>query len=123
MYPKVHHFEISELDIPLSAIAEIDDKRARVISAYFENMKLCLERYNETLQDNGTCCIVIGSSHIKKVLVPTDVILRKLGIQMGFTFVESLERTIDPRRKQTANAPNEFGGGAINTECILVFRK
>jgi hypothetical protein len=123
MYPKVHHFDISELDIPLGAIAEIDDKRARVISAYFENMKLCLERYNETLQDNGTCCIVIGSSRIKKVLVPTDVILRKLGIQMGFTFVESLERTIDPRRKHTANAPNEFGGGAINTECILVLRK
>lgn len=123
MYPKVHHFKISELDMPLSAIAEIDDKRARVISAYFEDMKSCLERYNETLHDNGTCCIVIGSSRIKKVLVPTDVILRKLGTQMGFTFVESFERTIDPRRKQTANAPNEFGGGAINKESILVFRK
>lgn len=123
MYPKVHHFGISDLDIPLSAIAEIDDKRARVISAYFEDMKSCLERYNETLQEDGTCCIVIGSSRIKKVLVPTDVILRKLGTQTGFTFVESFERTIDPRRKQTANAPNEFGGGAINAECILVFRK
>jgi DNA modification methylase len=122
-YPKVHHFKMPELDIPLSAIADMDEKRARVISAYFENMGLCLEKYKEALHDNGICCIVIGSSRIKKVLVPTDVILRKLGTQIGFRFVESFERTIDPRRKQTANAPNEFGGGAINRECILVFRK
>jgi site-specific DNA-methyltransferase (cytosine-N4-specific) len=123
MYPKVHNFGISELDIPLGAIAQKDDKRARIISAYFEDMKLCLERYKETLKDGGTCCLVIGSSRIKKVLVPTDITLRKLGIQAGLSFVESFERTIDPRRKQNANAPNEFGGGAINTECILVFRK
>ncbi|MGD0405173.1 MAG: DNA methyltransferase [Candidatus Bathyarchaeia archaeon] len=122
-YPEVHCFGIPELDAPLNDIVEKDEKRARVISAYFENMKSCLEKYYEALQDGGTCCLVIGASCIKNVLVPTHALLRKIGMQIGFTFVESIERTIDPRRKQNANAPNEFGGGAINREYILVFRK
>ena len=123
MYPEVNRFGIAELDRALKRIARIDEKRARVVSAYFDDMKTCLERYHEALRKDGVCSLVIGPSRIRKILVPTHAILRRLAEKTGFKFVESFERTIDPARKQTANAPNEYGGGAINEEHILVLRK
>jgi len=121
-YSKVEEFGIPELDEPLQRVRSIDPKRAGVVSEYFKNMKLCLLHWKRRIKPGGYCVILIGDSKIRGNLVTTHSILSTLGRSTGYTLEHDFKRPIDQGKKQTANAPNDFGGGAINSEHLLVLK-
>lgn len=122
-YDNIKKSGLDLLDDPLEKIAKVDKKRAGIVYKYFIDMQKCLDEMNRVLRTRGKCCVVIGDSKIRGHLIPTHDIFKILAGEAGFKLKHEFGRTIDLRKKQTANAPNEYGGGAINTEYVLVFEK
>ena len=122
-YDDLEAFGISSLDSAVHEIFKLDKKRAGIVSKYFSDMRLIIGEMYRKLRAGGKCCIVIGDSRVKKVLVPTHEIFKTIAKEQGFKLLDEFPRIVDPRKKQTANAPNDYGGGAINVEYVLVFEK
>lgn len=122
-YERLRDFSIPILDAPIHRITQLDRKRAGIVAKYFEGMASCFAQMSRVLAKGGVCCVVIGDSRIKKILVPTHDIFKILARNSGLKFVAEFPRIIDLGKKQTANAPNEYGGGAINIEYVLIFEK
>lgn len=56
----------------------------KMVSEYFGDMLLCLERLNELMKPGGQCVLVVGDAALKKVLVPADVLVQRLAQRVGF---------------------------------------
>lgn len=85
--PPDGNLDIPELDQLINLIEERklwDKKVISMLYAYFVNMKSVLSQIYNALFPKGKCIIVVGNSAYSNVLIPTDLILAKIGRQVGF---------------------------------------
>ncbi|WP_168187222.1 DNA methyltransferase [Salinibacterium sp. UTAS2018] len=61
-----------------------NSKIPKTIFAYFLDMRELLAGVYRTLSDGGECHIVIGNSAYGGVVIPTDVLLAKIAVELGF---------------------------------------
>jgi hypothetical protein len=59
-------------------------KIPKMIEGYFEDMWKTLNGIYLTLKKGGVCVIVVGNSSYGNVVIPTDLILGKIGLHCGF---------------------------------------
>lgn len=65
------------------------DKRIPLmIKGYFEDMWLVLKGIYPLLTLNGHCIIVVGNSAYGNIVIPTDLILGNIGLEIGFKSFE-----------------------------------
>ncbi|MEW6473587.1 MAG: SAM-dependent methyltransferase [Actinomycetota bacterium] len=72
---------IEEMDQSSSAV------RMRVptlLRGYFSDMAEVLQRCRAVLVPGGQCCVVVGNSAYGGVIIPTDVLIARLGLAAGF---------------------------------------
>ena len=55
-----------------------------LIRGYFSDMATILRRCRRVLVPGGQCCIVVGNSAYGRVIIPTDEIIARLGLDAGF---------------------------------------
>tara|TARA_R110002051_G_scaffold291647_1_gene355736 strand:+ start:1252 stop:2631 length:1380 start_codon:yes stop_codon:yes gene_type:complete len=67
-----------------------NSKIPKTIFAYFLDMRELLAGVYRTLSNGGECHIVIGNSAYGGVVIPTDVLLAKIAVDLGFS-VERVE--------------------------------
>ena len=82
---------LGELDQLLELMDEgalWDKNLKKVIKGYFEDMHLVLKSIFELLESEGECIIVVGNSAYSGVIVPTDLLLSKIGRQIGYSDIE-----------------------------------
>ncbi|MEM2294351.1 MAG: hypothetical protein QXX41_13850 [Nitrososphaerota archaeon] len=70
-----------------------------IVRKYFEDLYPIFENVYDALMKNGRFVIVIGDSLIAGVYIPTDLILAKMGIRVGFS-IESIEIARERRSGQ-----------------------
>ena len=83
--------DIHELNELINLIEEKkpwDKKIISMLTAYFVNMERVLSGIYNSLFAKGRCIIVVGNSAYSNVLIPTDLILAKIGRQVGFRSVK-----------------------------------
>ncbi|MCW3985161.1 MAG: site-specific DNA-methyltransferase [Candidatus Bathyarchaeota archaeon] len=61
-----------------------DKKIVSMIEGYFTKMEVVLKQIYEMLMPNRKCAIVVGNSAYSNVLIPTDLLLSKIGREIGF---------------------------------------
>jgi hypothetical protein len=61
-----------------------DKKIISMLAAYFSNMRIVLSKIYEALFPKGRCVIVVGNSAYSNILIPTDLLLARIGRQLGF---------------------------------------
>jgi site-specific DNA-methyltransferase (adenine-specific) len=95
--------------------------RARVpalIRGYFSDMAAILRRCRHVLVPGGRCCVVVGNSAYGGVIVPTDELIARLGLDAGFD-----DAAVMPVRHLTV-APQQRSGlrgrEALMRESIVV---
>lgn len=54
------------------------------LRGYFEDMATVLEQSRVVLRPGGTCNVVVGNSAFAGVIVPTDLLIARLGLEAGF---------------------------------------
>ena len=55
-----------------------------LIRGYFSDMAMILRRCRHVLVPGGQCCVVVGNSAYGGVIIPTDQIIARLGLDAGF---------------------------------------
>jgi hypothetical protein len=55
-----------------------------LIRGYFSDMATILRRCRHVLVPGGQCCVVVGNSAYGGVIIPTDQIIARLGLDAGF---------------------------------------
>jgi hypothetical protein len=72
-----------------------------LLRGYFDDMRVTLKHCRNALGD-GHCFIVVGNSAFAGVIIPTDVLLAKLGLEIGFKKAEILvtrHLTVAPQQR------------------------
>ncbi|MFX1250676.1 MAG: DNA methyltransferase [Promethearchaeota archaeon] len=121
-----HDLESDALVKTIRAIKGRDEKRARDTLAFFADLKECLEKMYRTLASSGRCCIVIGNRMVKRIRIPTHLIVRELGEVIGFTHESTIPRNIPTKRMPWHNAPENvegLKGETMSTENIILLQK
>jgi DNA modification methylase len=83
----------------LREIRERDPRRADIIRHYFEEMTCTLTEMHRVLRAGRSAVVVVGSSVVRSVVVPTALILAEIGEQLGFHLVAVTQREIDRDRR------------------------
>ncbi len=72
-----------------------------LLRGYFDDMRQTL-RLCRRLLGGGSCCVVVGNSAFAGVIIPTDVLLARLGLESGFRKAEILvarHLTVAPQQR------------------------
>jgi len=80
-------------------LVERDGKRAGVIARYFQDMSKVLTEMYRVLRGGRSAIVVVGSSTMRGVEIPTALILAELAERVGFRLVGVKDRPIDRNRR------------------------
>jgi len=94
-------------------------KQAAVVGAYFEDLANATSEIARVLAPGAPAWIVIGGAFLKKVYLPTDLILAEMAEQRGLV----LERLLVARRLSRMGRSLGSMGPVDSRESILVLRK
>lgn len=70
----------------LDDLALWDRRIPRAVRGYFIDMKEVLRNIHTVLKPEGKAVIVVGNSAYGGIVIPTDAILAKIAVQLGFKF-------------------------------------
>jgi DNA modification methylase len=73
-----------------------------IVHKYFDDMYKVMGIVTKTLKSNGRFILVVGDSLIADVYVPTDLLLAKIGTELGLT-IEKIEKARNRRSGQVRN--------------------
>jgi|FaiFalDrversion2_1042247.scaffolds.fasta_scaffold01136_2 DNA modification methylase len=110
----------------LDMIESRDKERAKEILAYFNDLYLCLKQTARVLKEGCHACYVIGNRTVKRIRIPTDIIIVELGEKLGLKYNAIFYRNIPTKRMPWENSPENIVGMKSNTiaeESIIVLKK
>src|SRR5262249_15400374 len=104
--------DLNRSNEPISSLASLIDLidrdtsnwRIRVpylLRGYFDDMRMTLTHCRKLLND-GHCYIVVGNSAFAGVIIPSDVLLARIGMECGFKKAEILvtrHLTVAPQQR------------------------
>jgi len=83
-----YYLENKDINSLVGKIAEQllwNNKIPLMIKAYFKDMYVTLQGIYKLLKKDGRCIIVVGNSAYGNIAIPTDMILGKLGLEIGYS--------------------------------------
>lgn len=101
-------------------ISEVDQKRSKIVSTYFEDMARNMISVGTGLKPGGEYVIVVGDSNIRGQNIPTAVVLREIAEKNGYAFELSFKYVI---RDRYLHLPRGGRGGIIDYDEVLVLKK
>ncbi|MFN3740603.1 MAG: DNA methyltransferase [Thermodesulfovibrionales bacterium] len=119
-------YSSSYLRNALKLIAEIDQKRARDVMAFYIDLHKCFQELGRVTKRGGFLCMVVGNRTVKGVQLPTDEIVADFGELVGFKHIETIIRKIPNKRMPLKNSPtNQAGivGSTMTEEYIVIMEK
>lgn len=81
---EIYLTELDQLLELMDGDALWDRNLKKVVRGYFEDMHLVMEKVFEVLEPDGECIIVVGNSAYSNVIIPTDLLLSKIGRKIGY---------------------------------------
>jgi len=124
---KVPELNYEYLNKTVEKIREKDDKRAKEAQVFFYDLFLCLEKMYDVLAEEGHVCIVVSNRSMKRVRIPTQLIIAEMGVDIGFNKnVIFYPRKIPSKRLPWKNAPENITGlneKTMSNENIIILKK
>jgi site-specific DNA-methyltransferase (cytosine-N4-specific) len=123
---KITEFRCEALRKAIDLISDADEKRAREVSAFYQDLYDSISHVAEVIRPGGYACYVVGNRKVKGVVLPTDLAVRSFFEEAGFTPVDTFHRSIPNKRMPLRNSPTNVGGVADSTilrEYIVVMRR
>lgn len=110
----------------LKEIAKVDEKRALDVLSFYVDLDKCLKSITKHMKVNSYQFWVVGNRTVKKVNIPTNIIISELGNQYNLKTVATIPRNISNKRMPKVNSPTNIKGNKVSTmnkENIVVLRK
>jgi site-specific DNA-methyltransferase (cytosine-N4-specific) len=99
----------------LSAIKKNSKKRADEALWFFIDLFDCVKEAYRMIRPGGYGCYVIGNRTVRRIKVPSDVIIAELGEAIGFKHLTTYRRNIPTKRMPWVNAPENIPGQTVAT--------
>jgi DNA modification methylase len=111
----------------IERVSELDKARGRILTKYFQEMKIVLKEVHRVLKKNKNAVIVIGSSTMRGVETQTHLNLVEIAEGVGFQIIGIAKRLID-RDKRMMPARNHSDGSSqiemrMHEEYVIGLRK
>ena len=110
----------------LKEITKLDKKRALDVLSFYVDLDKCLKSITRHMRVNSYQFWVVGNRTVKKVNIPTNIIIGELGRQYNLIPVATIPRNISSKRMPKENSPTNVKGekvATMNKENIVVLRK
>lgn len=126
--PKIFRkLNLPTLTQTIELLEKRDYERAREVLAYFADLHRCLVNMYEALGQGGYCCIVIANRTVRRVHIPTHIIIAEMGVEIGFeNNITIIPRNIPTKRLPWENAPENvpgLKGKTMSKENIIIMKK
>ena len=123
----IYRLDLPTLHQTLLLIERNDGMRALDVAAFFSDLYKCLQKMYRVLADGGYCCIVIANRTVRRIQIPTHIIIAEMGVEIGFeNDVVVIPRNIPTKRLPWENAPENIPGlkgKTMSRENIVIMRK
>ena len=120
------HFPSSSLNEALERVADEDEKRAREVVAFYDDLNQSISNVACILRRGGHACYVVGNRKVKGVVLLTSEVIRDFFLEYGMEHISTVTRSIPNKRMPSRNSPtNKLGmlDDTMTTEYIVVMRK
>lgn len=107
-------------------ISKVDVKRANEVLDFYYDLDDSIKAIADKTKKEGYQFWVVGNRTVKKVHIPTDVIIEELGLKYGLIPMTRFYRVISNKVMPSLNSPTNISGQTISTMCdetILVLKK
>ena len=102
--------------------APVRDKEAY---AFFVDLNDCLEQISQNMAARSHACFVVANRNVRRISVPTDVILTELGKKYGFAVESIILRDIPNKAMPLRNAPENITnetGSTMTRETVIIMK-
>ena len=100
---KTGDLDFLELPGSVSRVVEklkaVDNRKSRVLTKYFDDMRLALCELFRVLEPGRCCVVVVGPSTMRGQTINTHELLADIGKQIGFEVVDIAQRKLDRNRR------------------------
>lgn len=100
--------------------------RGKEVYAFFFDLDNCLDQIYQNMNTRKShACFVVANRTVRRVVVPTDVILAELGKKYGFSVEDIIYRDIPNKAMPSKNAPENITnetGNTMTREIILIMK-
>jgi len=110
----------------LEKISKNDEKRALDVYSFFSDFNKTVDEIDRVTRENAVICMVVGNRTVKKVNIPTDVIISELFENRGYTHLKTIVRQIPSKRLPRKSSPSNIKGDTVSTmnfEYIIILKK
>lgn len=109
----------------IKEISKLDNHRALEVLDFYFDLDKSLEEITKKCKKSGYQFWVVGNRTVKKVNIPTDVILEELGEKYNLKVLAKFYRRISNKVMPSVNSPSNKAGDVVQTMCneIIVFFK
>lgn len=110
----------------LEKISESDEKRALDVYSFFSDFNKTIDEIDRVTRENAIVCMVVGNRTVKKINIPTDVIISELFEDRGYTHLKTIVRRIPSKRLPKKSSPSNIKGDTVSTmnfEYIVILKK
>ena len=107
-------------------IAAVDEKRAKEVLDFYYDLDDSIKAITSKTKVEGYQFWVVGNRTVKKIQIPTDVIIEELGAKYGLVPLTRFYRIISNKVMPSLNSPTNISGETISTMCdetILALKK
>lgn len=121
-----HSAPYPSLDEAVSQIGLADELRARQVLSFYLDLEKALCNVVRAVRPGGYLCIVIGNRRVKKVQLPTDVIVAEMAARMGMEPQRIIVRNIPSKTMPLKNSPTNIAGElelTMHKEYIVILKK
>lgn len=110
--------------IALEIIKELskkNEKLARAVKTYFEDMYTSFVEMDKVLEDNGVVSIVIGNTRLKGVKIKNAEVFVEMFINMKYNLEKVIKRSIPSKNLPTIRDPKTGKFTSINNSHVKVY--
>lgn len=110
--------------LALEIIGEIfkkDERLAKGVKTYFEDMELSFEEMDKVLKSGGAVVIVIGNTKLKKVDVRNAEVFAEMFMNMGYKLERVVKRPIPSKNLPTIRDPETGKFTSVNNNHVKIY--
>jgi len=116
-YRSLHKYGNPQLDEILEKIYQVDRRRSYVVYKYFTDMRKNFIEVKRILKPGGHYVVAVADNVVRKVRVPTHVILMNIAEELGFEIVDFYGSVLMMRPHNMRDSEK------MKVEWVMAFRK
>ena len=105
----------------IEKLSKKDERLAKAVKTYFEDMQLSFEEMDKVLKDGGVISIVIGNTKLKKVEVKNAEVFAEMFMNMGYELERVVKRPIPSKNLPTVRDPETGKFTSVSNNHVKIY--